>query len=144
MEGVGYHCLNTVFMVTPRAGSGLSPSYLLGVLNSAVIRSLWLGRFYDQRTTFPKIKGSYLKELPIPLLDLAIPGECARHDALVALVEKMLALVPSLRAARGEAERATLQNAVLATDQQIDAAVHALFGLGPEDAAVVEAGARAG
>ncbi|MFM8421346.1 MAG: TaqI-like C-terminal specificity domain-containing protein, partial [Verrucomicrobiota bacterium] len=144
LDVVGYHCLNTVFMVTPRAGSGLSPSYLLGLLNSDVIRSLWLGRFYDQRTTFPKIKGSYLKELPIPLGNLAEPADRARHDALVALVEKMLALVPRLRTARGEIERATLRNAVTATEQQINAAVHGLFGLGPEDVAVVEAGATAG
>ncbi len=109
-----------------------------------MIRSLWLGRFYDQRTTFPKIKGSYLQELPIPLGNLAEPADRARHDALVALVEKMLALVPRLRTARGETEIATLQNAVTATEQQINAAVYGLFGLGPEDVAVVEAGATAG
>jgi len=29
-------------------------------LNSRVIKAFWLDRFYDQRQTFPKIKGTYL------------------------------------------------------------------------------------
>jgi hypothetical protein len=138
MDAVGYHCLNTVFMVTARPDSGVSPAYLMGILNSKVIRALWLGRFYDQRMTFPKIKGSYLKELPIPRLDLSIPGDKARHDQLVGWVEKMLSLAPRLRDAREGTERDVLRNAIAATDRQIDAGVQALFGLGPDEVATVE------
>ena len=36
------------------------------------------------------------------------------------------------------AERQTLQNAVTATDQQIDALVYELYGLMPEEIALVE------
>ena len=61
-------------------------------------------------------------------------------DKLVMLVDKMLALTPKLRAAKGEAERATLQNAVTATDRQIDEAVYALYALTPEEIALVEGG----
>jgi Xaa-Pro aminopeptidase len=57
---------------------------------------------------------------------------------MVELVDKMLALVPKLRAAKSEAERATLQNAVTATDRQIDALVYELYGLTPEEIALVE------
>ncbi len=62
----------------------------------------------------------------------------ARHDRLVALVDKMLALTPKLRAAMSEAERATLQNAVTATDQQVDALVYELYGLGDDEIRLVE------
>jgi Xaa-Pro aminopeptidase len=61
-----------------------------------------------------------------------------RHDQLVALVDKMLGLVPKLRAAKSEQERATLQNAVDATDQQIDRLVYDLYGLTEEEIALVE------
>jgi len=138
MDAVGYHCLNTVFMVTARPDSGVSPAYLMGILNSKVIRALWLGRFYDQRTTFPKIKGSYLKELPIPRLDLSSPGDKARHDQLVGWAEKMLSLAPRLRDAREGTERDVLRNAMAATDRQIDAGVQGLFGLDPDEVATVE------
>ncbi|MGD0261087.1 MAG: hypothetical protein ABSD29_14835 [Verrucomicrobiota bacterium] len=54
--------------------------------------------------------------------------------------DKMLALTPKLRAAKTDAERQTLQNAVTATDQQIDALVYELYGLTPQEIALVEGG----
>ncbi len=65
----------------------------------------------------------------------------ARHDRLVGLVDKMLALVPKLRFATSDAERAALQNAVTATDQQIDALVYDLYGLTAEEIKLVEGAA---
>ena len=69
-----------------------------------------------------------------------MPADRARHDKLVMLVDKMLALTPKLRAAKSEAGRATLQNAVTATDRQIDEQVYALYVLTPEEIALVEGG----
>ena len=45
-----------------------------------------------------------------------------------------------LRAATAEAEKAVLQNAVTATDQQIDALVYELYGLTPEKIKLVVGG----
>jgi hypothetical protein len=57
---------------------------------------------------------------------------------LAGLVDKLLALTPKLRAAKTDAERQTLQNAVTATDQHIDALVYELYGLTPEEIALVK------
>jgi hypothetical protein len=65
MDDEGLDCLNTIFMVNV-SNAAYSPSYVLGCLNSAAVRFYWSNRFYDQRDTFPKIKGTYLKLLPIP------------------------------------------------------------------------------
>ena len=46
--------------------------------------------------------------------------------------------MPRLRAATSAAEKAVLQNAVTATDHQIDALVHELYALTPEEIALVE------
>lgn len=64
-----------------------------------------------------------------------------RHDKLVGLADKMVGLMPKLRAATSNAERATLQNAVTATDHQIDTLVYELYGLTPEEIQLVEGGA---
>ena len=56
------------------------------------------------------------------------------------LMDKMLGLTPKLRAAGADAEKAPLQNAVTATDRQIDALVHDLYALTPEEIAQVEGG----
>lgn len=61
-----------------------------------------------------------------------------RHDKLVALVDKMLGLMPRLRGAKTDSEKATLQNAVTATDQQIDQLVYELYALTPDEIALVE------
>lgn len=60
----GYPVLNTAFLIVPFDSKA---SYsILAIINSKIIRYFWLKKFYDQRQTFPKIKGTYLKEIPIP------------------------------------------------------------------------------
>jgi len=47
-------------------------------------------------------------------------------------------VLPKLRAATSDAEKATLQNAVTTTDQQIDQLVYELYGLTAEEIKLVE------
>ena len=54
------------------------------------------------------------------------------------LVDKLLVLMPKLRAAKTESEKTVLQNAVTATDQQIDALVHDLYGLTADEINLVQ------
>ena len=57
-------------------------------------------------------------------------------NRLVATFEKdfnMLALMPKLRAEMDESKKTTLQNAVDATDRQIDTLVYELYGLTEEE-----------
>ena len=61
----------------------------------------------------------------------SVPADKARHD-------KLVMLVPKLRAATVESEKAVLQNAVTATDQQIDQLVYELYGLTQEEITLVE------
>jgi hypothetical protein len=68
------------------------------------------------------------------------PAEKARHDKLVGLVEKMLALTPKLRGATADSEKTTLQNAVTTTDAEIDRLVYELYGLTEEEIKIVEGG----
>ena len=124
--------------MTLREKAPLDSTVLLGVLNSKLLRALWVGRFYDQRQTFPKVKGTYLKELPIALSDFSNPAEKSIHDKLVRLVDKMLDLTPKMRAATTESEKDTLQNAITATDNEIDHLVYELYGLTEDEIKLVE------
>jgi hypothetical protein len=85
----------------------------------------------------PQIKAAKLEPLPFP--NLATTDK-SRHDKLVVQVDKLLGLMPKLRAATLDAEKAVLQNAVTATDQQIDALVYELYNLTPEEIKLVEGG----
>jgi hypothetical protein len=81
-----------------------------------------------------------LRRLPIPFPDFANKADKARHDKLVMLVDKLLGLMPKLRAATSESEKATLQNAVTAADQEIDRLVYELYGLTDDEKNLVEGG----
>jgi hypothetical protein len=71
-------------------------------------------------------------------MSFAILADKSRHDKLVLLVDKLLGLMPKLRAVTSESEKATLQNAITAADQQIDQLVYELYHLTPEEIALVE------
>ncbi|MCG3149767.1 MAG: Type IIS restriction enzyme Eco57I [Verrucomicrobiae bacterium] len=108
----------------------------LGVLHSKLFLFLYRVSNQGESRVIPQIKAAKLEPLPFP--DLSKSADKARHDKLVALVDKMLVLMPKLRAATADAERATLQNAVTATDRQIDQLVYELYGLTAEEIALVE------
>jgi hypothetical protein len=124
-------------MVINRA-SDCATAFLLGILNSAVMRAFWLANYYDQRVTFPKIKGTYLKDLPIPAINFDDPADVARHDRMVALVERMLDLHEKLATATISADQRLYQRQIEATDRQIDALVYDLYGLTEEEIRIVE------
>jgi type I restriction-modification system DNA methylase subunit len=115
---------------------------LLGLLNSRLLSFLIRKTSTPFRGGYIALNRQYIERLPIQLLDLKKPADKARHDRLVELVDKLLGLMPKLRAARSDSEKATLQNAVTATDQQIDALVYELYGLTPAEIKLVERGEK--
>jgi type I restriction-modification system DNA methylase subunit len=140
---VGRHFLDNVDV----GGVTWKPGYehhdlrlLLGLLNSSLLAWFFPNVSAPFRGGWMSANRQFLSQLPFRALDFTNPADRARHDKLVALVDKMLALTPKLRAAKSDSEKATLQNAVSATDRQIDALVYELYGLTPEEIALVEGG----
>ena len=127
-------------------GCGLVPKdeysglYILGLLNSRLLT------FYFQRISSPFQGGwyayepRYLHRLPIRPINFSDPADVARHDELVELVERMLALHKELAAAQTPTGRTMLQRQIAATDRQIDRLVYELYGLTEEEIKIVEQG----
>ncbi|MDX6765597.1 MAG: TaqI-like C-terminal specificity domain-containing protein [Candidatus Methylacidiphilales bacterium] len=63
----GHAVLNTAFMIYPlqQQEAQRTSRLLLAIINSPCVRFFWTNRFRDDRKTFPKIKGEYLKLIPI-------------------------------------------------------------------------------
>jgi adenine-specific DNA-methyltransferase len=114
--------------------------FLLALLNSKLI-----GWFYQNVVNpevgeaLAQVKRAHLDSLPIPICD-SNKNDNVRHIKLMGLADKMLSLVPKLRAVTSEKEKSTLQNAVDATDRQIDQLVYELYGLTEEEIQLVEQG----
>ncbi len=137
IDELGYQCLNTMFMVNlfePR----YSPLFILGLLNSALVRSYWVEHFYDQRRTFPKIKGTYLKQLPIYRIESTDQANQAQQNGMVELVTQMLHTKDRLAAAQTERDKTFYENKCATLDRQIDNLVYELYDLTPEEIAIVE------
>jgi hypothetical protein len=101
--------------------TGIRPAFLLAVLNSNVIRCFWLNRFKDDRQTFPKIKGEYLKALPIPT---ASPDQ---QEPVERLVDRIL-----------EAKKINPAADTSTWEREIDEIVYRLYGLTSDEIAIVE------
>ena len=137
MDYLGYQCLNTMFMVNIR-NEDVDPHFVLGVLNSKIIKAIWLDQFYDQRRTFPKIKGTYLKQLPVYAVDFSDPDDKARHAHMVDLVAQMLELHKKLADAKVPQLKTVLKRQIETTDHQIDHLVYELYDLTEAEIEIVE------
>jgi methylase of polypeptide subunit release factors len=62
LDEFGFPLLNSAFMVYSELYSN---KFLLGIINSSVVKIYWSNKFADKRKTFPKIKGGYLELIPI-------------------------------------------------------------------------------
>ncbi len=117
----------------------VSALYLLGVVNSRLVSwyaSLMLPNF--GKDVFPKLNPQDIKQLPIRTIDFSDPTERARHDRMVALVERMLALHRQQAAAKTGHDRTLIGRQIEATDRQIDRLVYELYGLTEDEIGIVE------
>src|ERR1035438_6945580 len=105
----------------------LDSRYVTGLLNSRLLD--WFLKKVS--TTFHggyfAANKQFLAQLPIRLIDFTDPGDRAEHDALVALVDRIL----KAKRSDGAADTAALE-------REIDERVYLLYGLTAEEIRIVE------
>lgn len=114
-----YPVLNSAFMIVPKWD--LNAKYLLAIMNSKLIRYYRVNKFWDKRKTFPKIKWSYLELLPIKKLSKE------EQQLFVELIDQIL-----------EKNKEISDSDTNDIQTRIDQMVYELYGLTPEEIAVVE------
>ena len=113
--------------------------YLLGMINSRLMSWYFLSRSQiAQRDDFPKIVLKETRSLPICPINFSDSVEKFHHEKMVTLVEQMLDLHMRKAEAKDTSEKERLQRVIDSTDQLIDALVYELYGLTPEEIAIVE------
>jgi hypothetical protein len=123
----GYQCLNTMFMINVHAA--YDRYFTLGILNSTLIRGFWIDRFFDQRRTFPKIKGTYLEQLPIFSKDAPSAADKKRIGTISEMARALVRLNGDLRASNSEQHKRAFQRQVDAAEQRINRALYELYEL---------------
>ncbi len=113
--------------------------YLLGVINSRLLSFWFVVRIGKTgRKLFPQFKTRDLSRFPIRTINFDDPTDPARHDKMVALVERMLELHRKLAAAAIPTDKKLYQRQIEATDRQIDALVYELYDLTEQEIKIVE------
>nr|WP_321350258.1 hypothetical protein [uncultured Methanoregula sp.] len=111
--------------------------YLAAILNSS------LGRFVVARICPLTDRGYHvstgaLGKFPVMVPDFDKLADRTRHDKIVALVSQLISLHHYLPRAKTDQERRLVQQEIDVTDVRINALVYELYGLSPEEIAVVE------
>ena len=105
---------------------------LLCILNSKIVWLFLTSICVVRNGGYIEVKPQYFEQIPIPT---ATPEQ---QQTLAALADQMLAAHTQLASAKSDADKKTLQQRIAILDAQINAQVYALYGLSPEEIAVVE------
>jgi len=116
-----YFALNTLVVVNLKKGSSVKLKCLLAILNSRLVNYVYRGKFKSTKKVFSEIQARTVGALPIPDLD------SRSQQSLIMLVDQTLA-----------AKKCDPQTDTRAFEAQIDQVVYELYGLTPEEIAVVE------
>jgi len=134
----GEYSFTSGYGITFRRDIRESQKYILGLLNSRLLDFSLKRVSTTMRGGFFRYFTQFVEQLPIRVIDFTDPADVARHDKMVALVERMLTLHQQRAAAQTETDQQIFQRQIDATDKMIDALVYELYGLTEEEIALVE------
>jgi hypothetical protein len=86
----------------------------------------------------PQVLVTNLPKLPIRRIDFSNSAEKAQHDKMVSLVTQILDLNKALLDAKTQAHQELYRQQIATTDRRIDELVSGLYGLTPDEIAVVK------
>ncbi|MBC7237609.1 MAG: restriction endonuclease subunit M, partial [Chloroflexi bacterium] len=138
LDQAGEYAFTSGYGITLGTGKSESVKYVLGLLDSGLLDFFLKKVSTTMRGGFFRYFTQYIEQLPIRTIDFSDPADVARHERMVSLVERMLALHQELAAARTPTQKTMLQRQIEATDRQIDRLVYELYELTEEEIAVVE------
>lgn len=136
LDTEGHYLANTAYCLST------DDRYLLGILNSQLF---W---FAISNISIPfgiragqyryRLIYQYMEKVPIRVIDFSTKEDKARHDQMIALVERMLEFHKRLSDSNVPANKDHLQRQITATNQHIDRLVYDLYGLTEDEIRIVK------
>jgi len=126
-----FYGLHTLVVVTLKEETPFDIRFFLALFNSKLLNFYYQAVFASTKKVFSEIGARQVAQLPVKSINLSIPEDKKMHDALVALVERMLELNHRLAPIRDTYcnERDELITQIEQTDKEIDTLVYDLYGL---------------
>ncbi|MDD4995615.1 MAG: TaqI-like C-terminal specificity domain-containing protein [Patescibacteria group bacterium] len=138
-----YYTLNKVYSVQPNDDEKYHLKYILALLNSSLLSFYYREKFEEAhiRGGYLQFKKIYTSQIPIRRIDFNDKNECARHDKLVCLVDKILNLYKELKRLDPIIDKRECSNGeekINKIDVEIDQLVYGLYGLKEKDVRNIE------
>ncbi|MFA6287542.1 MAG: Eco57I restriction-modification methylase domain-containing protein [Opitutaceae bacterium] len=111
---------------------GINPKVILALLNSRILGWIIAQTATQMRGGYYSFEARFIRSLPI------IKPDKKTSDKILSAVDTLISLHRVQAATQTPHEKDALANQITATDRQIDALVYQLYGLTPEEIALVE------
>ena len=129
------------FSITVPEDVPTSPKYLLGLLNSRLLFAYLRSISNVFRGGWITCTKQYVGKLPIRPVNFSDPADKARHDKMVALVDRMLELNKKKHSGKlAPSGLGRLEREIATTDREIDELVYELYEITDEERRVIEEG----
>ena len=110
--------------------------YLLGILNSKLLDTYYSAKSLTNKQSIAQVKKVDLDKLPIFVVNSNNAEEVNKHDQIVVLVQKMLAL--NNQNSLTPREQEFVKRQIDATDAEIDRLVYEIYDLSDDDIEIIE------
>jgi TaqI-like C-terminal specificity domain len=127
LDEEGEFAFTSGYAITLKPEIEFTQKYLLALLNSRLLDYFWKRVSTPLRGGFYRYFTQFIEQFPIRPINFADKAERAEHDALGALVDRIL-----------KAKQANAAADTSALEREIDARVYRLYGLTPDEIRLVE------
>jgi hypothetical protein len=138
LDDAGYCSINSVHNTRAIDGDRSTLVYLLGLLNSRLLRFYYRQHSQETRKVFPQVHIATLRQLPMRPIDWSNPRDAKTGSRIIEAVERLMTLNQALEAANTSQESVVLLHQVKATERHLDQTVYELYDLTEAEVAVVE------
>jgi hypothetical protein len=133
-----YYTFNSVNNLLLKDNIQYSLKYILGLLNSRLLRFYYISRFTNKSSLTVNISKTFLDQLPVSKINFAVSREKAQHDKMVSLVEQMIESKKLLVATQTPQGKESLERQIVVAEKAIDSLAYELYGLNDEEIKIVE------
>jgi len=135
----GEYAFTSGYGITLRSRVRESPKYILGLLNSKLLDFYLKSVSTTMRGGFFRYFTQFIERLPIRTINFSSAADRARHDKMVALVDRMLELNKKKHSGKlAPSELDRLEREIAATLREIDELVYESYGITDEERKIIE------
>lgn len=138
LDDNNYYVIQVIYIFKPKTDCP-NLSFILGVLNSKLIRAYYFAKFGEKdKKAFPHLTQTKILELPLKRVNYSKLSDKKTVDDIITAVNSILAAKKNLLNSRTESERSYLKLKCNSLENNIDSLVYKLYSLTDDEINIIE------